>query len=187
MSTQLRMRALFALLAALVLALGVAACGDDDSDTETTEEASSSGTAIEENPDNNGVQLTIGSKNFTEQFILGEIYAQALEAAGYDVSTDLNLGSEQVALKALENGEISGYPEYTSTALTVVLRGARPRTSRAMPRRPPTRPPRSSRSRAWPPSRRPRSSTPTRSGCSRDRRGARRDARSPTSRARPRT
>ena len=73
---------------------------------------------IQDNPDNNGVKLTIGSKNFTEQFILGEIYAQALEAAGYDVSTDLNLGSEQVALKALENGDISGYPEYTSTALT---------------------------------------------------------------------
>ena len=77
-----------------------------------------SGNLIEENPDNNGVKLTIGSKNFTEQFILGEIYSQALEAAGYDVSTDLNLGSEQVALKALEDGEISGYPEYTSTALT---------------------------------------------------------------------
>ena len=50
--------------------------------------------------------------------MLGEIYAQALEAAGYDVSTDLNLGDEFVALDALESGEISGYPEYTSTALT---------------------------------------------------------------------
>ena len=78
----------------------------------------SCGNLIEANPDNGRISLTIGSKNFTEQFILGEIYAQALEAAGYDVSTDLNLGSEQVALKALENGEISGYPEYTSTALT---------------------------------------------------------------------
>ncbi len=64
------------------------------------------------------MELTIGSKNFDEQFILGEIYAQALEAAGYTVETDLNLGSEQIALKALESGEISGYPEYTSTALT---------------------------------------------------------------------
>ena len=64
------------------------------------------------------MKLTVGSKNFTEQFILGEIYAQALQAAGYDVKTDLNLGSEQVALKALKAGEISGYPEYTSTALT---------------------------------------------------------------------
>jgi osmoprotectant transport system substrate-binding protein len=119
MSTNARYKGLFALLAALVLALAVAACGDDDDDDsgdETTTEASA--TAIEENPDNNGVSLTIGSKNFTEQIVLGEIYAQALEAAGYDVSTDLNLGSEQVALRALEAGEISGYPEYTSTALT---------------------------------------------------------------------
>lgn len=118
MSTHPRIRAMLALLTALVLAFAFAACGDDESDTETSDEASSSGTAIEENPDNGGVQLTIGSKNFTEQIVLGEIYAQALEAAGYDVSTDLNLGSEQVALKALQNGEISGYPEYTSTALT---------------------------------------------------------------------
>jgi osmoprotectant transport system substrate-binding protein len=117
MSTNPRLRALFALLAALVLALAVAACGDDDDDDsgETTE---ASATAIEENPDNNGISLTVGSKNFTEQIVLGEIYAQALEAAGYDVSTDLNLGDEFVALEALESGEISGYPEYTSTALT---------------------------------------------------------------------
>jgi glycine betaine/choline ABC-type transport system substrate-binding protein len=110
-----RLRALFALLAALVLALAVAACGDDDDDDGGGE---TSDTAIVANPDNEGVQLTVGSKNFDEQFILGEIYAQALEAAGYDVSTDLNLGSEQIALKALEQGEVDGYPEYTSTALT---------------------------------------------------------------------
>jgi glycine betaine/choline ABC-type transport system substrate-binding protein len=120
MSTNVRLRALFALLAALTLAFTVAACGGDDdtSSTEATSTEGESATAIQENPDNNGVQLTIGSKNFTEQFILGEIYAQALEAAGYDVKTDLNLGSEQVALKALQDGDISGYPEYTSTALT---------------------------------------------------------------------
>ena len=63
-----------------------------------------SATAIESNPDNEGIELTIGSKNFDEQFILGEIYAQALEAAGYTVNTDLNLGSEQIALKALRGG-----------------------------------------------------------------------------------
>ncbi len=117
MSSNARYKGLFALLAALVLALAVAACGDDDDDSGDTGTDTSSG-AIEENADNNGVSLTIGSKNFTEQIILGEIYAQGLEAAGYDVSTDLNLGDEFVALKALESGEISGYPEYTSTALT---------------------------------------------------------------------
>src|ERR687897_1603944 len=116
MSTQTRPRALFALLAALVLGLGVAACGGDDDDDGDGGEASAS--LIEENPDNNGVQVTVGSKNFTEQYILGEIYAQALEAAGYDVKTQLNLGSEVIALRALEDGEIDAYPEYTSTALT---------------------------------------------------------------------
>ena len=80
---------------------------------------------IESNPDNSGVEITVGSKNFTEQIVLGEIYAQALEAAGYTVQTDLNLGSEQVALEALEAGEISGYPEYTTTALTTFF-GAAP-------------------------------------------------------------
>ena len=118
MSSTARYKGLFALLAALVLALAVVACGDDDDDDSGDAGTETSSTAIEENPDNNGVALTIGSKNFTEQIVLGEIYAQGLEAAGYDVSTDLNLGDEFVALKALESGEISGYPEYTSTALT---------------------------------------------------------------------
>jgi len=117
MSSDRRWRALFALLAAFVLALGIAACGDDDDDGGDSG-SDASGELIESNPDNSGVELTVGSKNFTEALILGEIYAQALEAAGYSVNTDLNLGSEQVALKALQQGEISGYPEYTSTALT---------------------------------------------------------------------
>jgi glycine betaine/choline ABC-type transport system substrate-binding protein len=116
LSSDSRWRALFALLAAVVLALGVAACGDDDDDGDGGGEGA--GELIESNPDNSGVEITVGSKNFTEQFILGEIYAQALEAAGYTVQTDLNLGSEQIALQALESGEINGYPEYTSTALT---------------------------------------------------------------------
>jgi osmoprotectant transport system substrate-binding protein len=116
-SNERRLRALFALIAAFVLALGVAACGDDDDD-DGGDGGGGTGELIESNPDNSGVEITVGSKNFTEQYILGEIYAQGLEAAGYTVNTDLNLGSEQVALRALEAGEISGYPEYTSTALT---------------------------------------------------------------------
>ena len=120
MTNQIRLRTLLAMLVAVAMALGVAACGDDEDDSGGGGGGSeaSADNLIEENSDNNGVKLTVGSKNFTEQIVLGEIYAQALEAAGYDVSTDLNLGSEVVALKALEQGEISGYPEYTSTALT---------------------------------------------------------------------
>jgi glycine betaine/choline ABC-type transport system substrate-binding protein len=103
------------MLLALVLSLGVSACGGgNDTTGETTAEG---GGAIVSNPANGKVSLTIGSKNFPESEITGEIYAQALEAAGYKVKTDLSLGSETVALKSLKAGEVSGYPEYTSTAL----------------------------------------------------------------------
>lgn len=114
-----RVRALLAALAALALALGIAACGGDSDTTsgDSGEEGAAAG-AIQSNPENGKVSLTIGSKNFPEQEILGEIYAQALTAAGYKVKSALNLGSETVALKAVKSGQISGYPEYASTALT---------------------------------------------------------------------
>jgi glycine betaine/choline ABC-type transport system substrate-binding protein len=114
-----RLRAAVALLLALALSLGVVACGssDDNSSSSSEEEAGNAG-AIVSNPKNAKVNLTIGSKNFPEQEILGEIYAQALKAAGYKVKSALNLGSETVALKAVKSGQISGYPEYASTALT---------------------------------------------------------------------
>jgi osmoprotectant transport system substrate-binding protein len=105
-----------AVLAALALAIGVSACGSSsDSSSSTSSEGEG---AIVSNPANGKVSLTIGSKNFPEQEILGEIYAQALGAAGYKVKSDLNLGSETVAHKAVQSGAISGYPEYASTALT---------------------------------------------------------------------
>jgi glycine betaine/choline ABC-type transport system substrate-binding protein len=103
---------------ALVLSLGVAACGSSDDTTgESTSAEGGEGGAIVSNPDNGKVSLTIGSKNFAESEITGEIYAQALEAAGYKIKTDLSLGSETIALKTLKSGQVSGYPEYTSTAL----------------------------------------------------------------------
>src|SRR5918997_3243610 len=70
------------------------------------------------NPANARKRITVGSKNFTEQFILGQIYAQSLEAAGFKVKKELNLGSEQIAYKALKSGQIDGYPEYIGTSLT---------------------------------------------------------------------
>lgn len=109
-------RAAAAVLLALFLSLGVAACGSS-SDESTASEAEGAG-AIVSNPENGSVSLTIGSKNFPEQEILGEIYAQALKAAGYKVASALNLGSETVAHQAVKGGQISGYPEYASTALT---------------------------------------------------------------------
>ena len=68
-----------------------------------------------------GPTITVGSKNFTEQFVLGELYAQTLEANGFTVERQLNLGSEQLADEALQSGEIDFYPEYTGTALVALL------------------------------------------------------------------
>jgi osmoprotectant transport system substrate-binding protein len=74
-------------------------------------------------------QVRVGSKNFTEQFIVAEIYAQALEAAGIKVERKLNLGGTLIAHKALEEKQIDLYPEYTGTMLLAVVK-AEPMTDR---------------------------------------------------------
>jgi len=65
--------------------------------------------------------VKVGSKNFTEQLILGELYAQAIEHAGLVVTRKLDLGTTDIAMAALRRGEIDLYPEYTGTALLNVL------------------------------------------------------------------
>lgn len=72
------------------------------------------------NPNSNVIR--VGSKDFTEQFILGEMYALALEKAGFQVERKLNLGGTPVAQAALESNEIDLYPEYTGTGLLTVLK-----------------------------------------------------------------
>jgi len=66
--------------------------------------------------------IRVGSKNFTEQVILGEIAAQALEAQGVAVERKLDLGGTFVCHRALTAGELDLYPEYTGTAFTAILR-----------------------------------------------------------------
>lgn len=69
-----------------------------------------------------GATIKVGSKNFTEQFLLGEMYKQLLEANGFTVEENFGLASEAVAHEALKNGEIDLYPEYTSTGLQAILK-----------------------------------------------------------------
>jgi glycine betaine/choline ABC-type transport system substrate-binding protein len=117
-----RTHPLLALLAALCLGFALAACGSN------SEKSSSSTSSSSEKAPGKLIQkvagaaskpaITVGSKNFTEQFVLGEIYSQALEAAGFKVKKQLNLGSELIAYKALKAGKVDAYPEYTGTALT---------------------------------------------------------------------
>jgi len=66
--------------------------------------------------------VKVGSKDFTEQFILGEMYALLLENNGFQVERKLDLGGTPVAQAALENGDIDLYPEYTGTGLLTVLK-----------------------------------------------------------------
>ncbi|KMK75195.1 glycine betaine ABC transporter substrate-binding protein [Alkalihalobacillus pseudalcaliphilus] len=65
--------------------------------------------------------IKIGSKNFTESLILGEMYALKLEEAGYEVERNLNLGGTMIAHESLRSGEIDMYPEYTGTGLINIL------------------------------------------------------------------
>ena len=112
-----RLLGLLLVMSALVLA--VSACGgDDDEDTsgttaDTTETDGTSGSKSE--------REALGTKDFTEEFILGELYTQALEAKGYNVTLKSNIGSTEIIDAALTSGQINMYPEYTGTALTVVF------------------------------------------------------------------
>jgi osmoprotectant transport system substrate-binding protein len=111
-----RLSWLMLILSALVLS--ASACGGDDDDEAagTTEAA----TTEEASGDKTAATVVIGTKNFTEEYILGELYKQALEAKGYQVELKKNIGSTEIIDKALTSGEINFYPEYTGTALTVV-------------------------------------------------------------------
>lgn len=68
-----------------------------------------------------GRPIVVGSKNFTEAFILGHMYALMLESAGFEVEREIGLGATPIAHAAILAGEIDLYPEYTSTALLTVL------------------------------------------------------------------
>jgi osmoprotectant transport system substrate-binding protein len=78
--------------------------------------------------------LRVGSKNFSEQVLLGEVVAQALEARGAKVDRKLNLGGTFLCHGALIAGELDLYPEYTGTAYTAILR-KKPSSDPALVRR----------------------------------------------------
>ena len=65
--------------------------------------------------------IKVGSKDFAEQLLLGEMYAQLLESAGLRVERKFNLGPTPVLQEALRTGDVDVYPEYTGTALLTVL------------------------------------------------------------------
>lgn len=117
------MRRLVVWLAALSLGLLVGLGGCGGSDDETPPERATT-------PD--GPPIRIGTKNFTEQRILGELYRQALEARGYEVVLKTDIGSSEIVHRALRRGALDMYPEYIGVLLSEVAEDTeRPRSDAA--------------------------------------------------------
>ena len=107
-------------LLAVIALLVVAGCGGDDSSS-----SSSGGTGSSSSSDQPGKgkpALTLGTKDFTEEFVLGQLYKQALEAKGYTVNYKENIGATEIVDKALTSKQIDAYPEYTGVSQSVVFK-----------------------------------------------------------------
>jgi osmoprotectant transport system substrate-binding protein len=113
---------LAALLLAVVSIFLFAACGDDDDDEEPAGGQNGGGQQAAEQPGEGKPTVTLGTKDFTEEFVLGELYKQALEAKGYTVNLKKNIGSTEIIDKSLTSGEIDGYPEYLGVSVAVTFR-----------------------------------------------------------------
>ncbi|MEA2200429.1 MAG: osmoprotectant transport system substrate-binding protein [Solirubrobacteraceae bacterium] len=112
-------------LALSALTVGLAACGSSkksssSSSSATTASQSAATPAASSGPGVGKPAVTIGSKNFTEENILGQLYAQALAAKGYKVNLKENVGSSEIIYKAFTSGQIQMYPEYTGVYLSAV-------------------------------------------------------------------
>ena len=97
-------RSTVAMLACATLTLTACGGGDDPL-------ASDSGGGEE------GGSVTVGSANFPEAVLLGEMYAQALEAKDVEVQRNLNIGAREAYIKAIEDGSVDLLPEYTGNLL----------------------------------------------------------------------
>jgi osmoprotectant transport system substrate-binding protein len=110
---------------AAAVALVVAACGSSNDDSSSSGASAPATTATSgggggvSSDAGKGKSITLGTKNFTEAFVLGELYKQALEAKGFNVNYKKNLGSSEIADKALTSGQIDAYPEYVGVFLSV--------------------------------------------------------------------
>lgn len=110
-----------ALILALVLALCAAGCGSSGTGAGGSSAAGSDAGSVDETEaETKDTTIRVGSKDFTESLIVAEIYALALEDAGYPVERNLNIAGSMVHT-AITSDEIDLYPEYTGTALLSIL------------------------------------------------------------------
>jgi osmoprotectant transport system substrate-binding protein len=99
-----------AILVAILAALVVAGCGSSGKSTTGTVAGPGAGKPA----------VTFGTKNFPEQFLLGELYAQALRAKGFKVNLKSDVGATEIIYRALTLGTLDAYPEYTGILRTVI-------------------------------------------------------------------
>ena len=102
-------------------ALALSACSSD-SDSSGSEQ----GDTVAGANSLDGIPVTVGSKDFDEQLLLGQILVQAFGAAGAEITDKVNLGGTSVARAALLSGEIDVYPEYNGTGYAVHLEQENP-------------------------------------------------------------
>jgi glycine betaine/choline ABC-type transport system substrate-binding protein len=116
------------LLLAATGALGLGACGSSNDNTTDTGSSSSStsSSSAPAQPGKGKPAVTIGTKDFTEEFILGELYKGALEAKGYTVKLKKNIGATEIIDTALTSHKIDGYPEYTGESVATVAKRNEP-------------------------------------------------------------
>jgi osmoprotectant transport system substrate-binding protein len=108
-------------VAAFGLALTLAACGGSSDNSSSGGSGGSSGSsASSSQPGKGKPAIVMGDKNFSEEYLLGELYSQALRAKGYTVTLKGNIGSSTTINAALQSGKIDMYPEYTGVIATVL-------------------------------------------------------------------
>lgn len=113
-------------LAALLASIAASGCGSSSTSTSVTA-ARPPGTqpGTTTGPGSGKPPVTLGTKNFTEELILGQLYAQALRAKGFAVELKPNIGASEVMARQMSSGRIDAYPEYTGTILSVLARDSR--------------------------------------------------------------
>jgi len=116
-------RAAFAVSFGVALLIGLTACGGSGSSKNTT---STSSAAAGPKP-----AITVGTKNFAEEFILGQLYGQALAAKGFKVTYKNDIGSSEVIDTAFKSGKINVYPEYTGVIALDLAKAKAPKSADA--------------------------------------------------------